>query len=206
MASTLMRVASSTCFPPAGILPGALVSLPVRHRLHQPIRWAMELARTSMRPEAEQRCPPKPGDENVDLDETCALRRHCSQHRRYSVGCDQETENDSPSQRLTRSDVRSAPSPACRPLHSCSHRRWYPWLQSHARALLTKKGGFRARSRQARSRWPGTIRIRQHASVTPAKPAIAVARDQVVDRVADRARDDVEHPRPLPVRKLARNA
>ncbi len=58
MASTLMRVASSTCFPPAGILPGALVSLPVRHRLHQPIRWAMELARTSMRPEAEQRCPP----------------------------------------------------------------------------------------------------------------------------------------------------
>ena len=58
MASTLMRVASSTCFPPTGILPGALVSLPVRHRLHQPIRWAMELARTSMRPEAEQRCPP----------------------------------------------------------------------------------------------------------------------------------------------------
>src|SRR5260221_4016468 len=70
--------------------------------------------------------PPKPGDENVDLDETCALRRHCSQHRRYSVGCDQETENDSPSQRLTRSDVRSAPSPACRPLHSCSHRRVDP--------------------------------------------------------------------------------
>jgi hypothetical protein len=27
MASTLMRVASSTCFPPTGILPGALVSL-----------------------------------------------------------------------------------------------------------------------------------------------------------------------------------
>jgi hypothetical protein len=44
-----------------------------------------------------------------------------------------------PSQRLTRSDVRSAPSPACRPIHSCSHRRWYPWLQSYARALLTKK-------------------------------------------------------------------
>src|SRR5260221_14406063 len=58
MASTLMRVASSTCFPPAGILPDALVALPVRHRLHQPIRWAMELARTSMRPEPEQRCPP----------------------------------------------------------------------------------------------------------------------------------------------------
>jgi hypothetical protein len=32
-ASTLVRVASSTCFPPAGILPGALVSLPVRDRL-----------------------------------------------------------------------------------------------------------------------------------------------------------------------------
>jgi hypothetical protein len=28
-----------TCFPPVGILPGALVSLPVRHRLHRPIRW-----------------------------------------------------------------------------------------------------------------------------------------------------------------------
>src|SRR5258708_38322683 len=72
-------------------------------------------------------------------EETGFWPRHCPQHRRYSVGCDQETENDSPSQRLTRSDVRSAPSPACRPLHSCSHRRWYPWLQSYARALLTKK-------------------------------------------------------------------
>ena len=54
-ASTLVRVASSTCFPPAGILPGALVSLPVRDRLRQPIRWATSLVRTSMRPEAEQR-------------------------------------------------------------------------------------------------------------------------------------------------------
>src|SRR5262249_29242787 len=63
-----------------------------------------------------------------------------------------------------------------------------------------------ARSRQARSRWPRTIRSRQHANITPAKPAIAVARDQVVDRVADLARDEVEHPRPLPVRKLAGNA
>ena len=81
----------------------------------------------------------KPGDENVDRDEICALRRNCSRHRRYSVGCDQETENDSLSQRLTRSDVRSAPSPASQPIQSCSHRRWYPWLQSNARALLTKK-------------------------------------------------------------------
>jgi hypothetical protein len=33
------------------------------------------------------------------------------------------------------------------------------------------------------SRWPRTIRIRQDASVTTAEPAIAVARDQVIDRV-----------------------
>ena len=36
------------------------------------------------------------------------------------------------------------------------------------------------------SRWPRTIRIRQDASVTTAEPAIAVTRDQVIDRVADR--------------------
>src|SRR5262249_41217066 len=58
----------------------------------------------------------------------------------------------------------------------------------------------------SRSRWPRTIRIRQDASVTTAEPAIAVARDQVVDRVADQPRDEVEDPCPLPVRKLARNA
>jgi len=46
----------------------------------------------------------------------------------------------------------------------------------------------------SRSRWPRTIRIRQDASVTTAKPAIAVARDQVVDRVADQPRDRVEDP------------
>src|SRR5262249_41969909 len=37
-------------------------------------------------------------------------------------------------------------------------------------------------------------------------PAIAVARDQVINCVADPPRDEVEHPCPLPVRKLARNA
>src|SRR6266481_1554604 len=62
-----------------------------------------------------------------------------------------------------------------------------------------------SRSR-ARSRWPRTIRIRQDASVTTAKPAIAVARDQIIDRVADQPWDEVEDPCPLPARKLARNA
>src|SRR5467141_2135027 len=57
-----------------------------------------------------------------------------------------------------------------------------------------------------RSRWPRTIRIRQDASVTTAEPAIAVARDQVIDRVADHPWDEVEDPCPLPARKLARNA
>jgi hypothetical protein len=56
------------------------------------------------------------------------------------------------------------------------------------------------------AQWPRTIRIRQDASVTTAKPAIAVARDQVIDRVADQPRDEVEDPCPLPMRKLARNA
>ena len=50
------------------------------------------------------------------------------------------------------------------------------------------------------------IRIRQDASVTAAEPAIAVARDQVIDRVADHPWDELEDPCPLPARKLARNA
>ena len=48
------------------------------------------------------------------------------------------------------------------------------------------------------SRWPRTIRIRQDASVTTAEPAIAVARDQVIDRVADHPWDELEDPCPLP--------
>ena len=56
------------------------------------------------------------------------------------------------------------------------------------------------------SRWPRTIRIRQDASVTTAEPAIAVARDQIIDRVADHPWDELEDPCPLPARKLARNA
>ena len=77
-ASTLMRGASSTCFPPAGILPGALVSLPVRHRLHQAIRWGHVAGTHIDAPGGGATMPPKPGDENVDLDEICTLRRHCS--------------------------------------------------------------------------------------------------------------------------------
>ena len=56
------------------------------------------------------------------------------------------------------------------------------------------------------SRWPGTIRIRQHASVTTAEPAVAVARNHVIDRVAYHSWDEVKDPCPLPTRKLARNA
>ena len=48
------------------------------------------------------------------------------------------------------------------------------------------------------SRWPRTIRIRQHASVTAA--------DHVIDRVAYHSWDEVKEPCPLPARKLARNA
>ena len=53
------------------------------------------------------------------------------------------------------------------------------------------------------SRWPRTIRIRQDAT---AEPAIAVAPDQVLGRVADHPWDELEDPCPLPARKLARNA
>src|SRR5882672_11231408 len=56
------------------------------------------------------------------------------------------------------------------------------------------------------SRWPRTIRIRQDASVTTAEPTIAVARDQVIDRVADHPWDELEDPCPLPARKFAHNA
>src|SRR6202048_2641200 len=55
------------------------------------------------------------------------------------------------------------------------------------------------------SRWPRTIRIRQDASVTTAEPAIAVARDQVIDRVADPVLVEGEDPCPLPERKLSPN-
>src|ERR1700687_1916618 len=48
-----------------------------------------------------------------------------------------------------------------------------------------------------------TIRIRQDAT---AEPAIAVAPDQVLGRVADHPWDELEDPCPLPARKLARNA
>src|ERR1700722_17766004 len=56
------------------------------------------------------------------------------------------------------------------------------------------------------SRWPRKIRIRQDANVTTAEPAIAVARDQIIDRVADHPWDELEDPCPLPARKLARSA
>jgi hypothetical protein len=85
--------------------------------------------------------------ENVDQDDNCAVRCHCSEHRRYSIGCDQETK--SPAQRPTGSRHRPARRPTFRSLQSPqslpsrSHRRWYPWLQSNARALLnyTDHGG-----------------------------------------------------------------
>src|SRR5712692_5827645 len=53
-------------------------------------------------------------------------------------------------------------------------------------------------SERTGSRWPRTIRIRQDASVTTTEPAIAVARDQVIDRVADHPWDELEDPCPLP--------
>jgi hypothetical protein len=100
--------------------------------------------------------------ENVDQDDICAVGRHCSEHRRYSIGCDQETK--SLSQRPTGSGHRSAHRPTFQSLQSRSHRRWYPWLQSNARALLNclsikrrphrPKAAFKCSTRaQARINW-----------------------------------------------------
>src|ERR1700731_587656 len=69
----------------------------------------------------------------------------------------------------------------------------------------SEQGIVRPQSRHG-SPWPRAIRIRQDASVTTAEPAIAVARDQAIDRIADHPWDEVEDPCPLPARKLARNA
>ena len=87
------------------------------------------------------------------------------------------------------------------------------WLQSHQRdcaifrALSLPRGqpapsAILPQSRHG-SPWPRAIRIRQDASVTTAEPAIAVARDQVIDRIADHPWDEVEDPCPLPARKFA---
>src|SRR5262249_62063816 len=85
--------------------------------------------------------------ENVDKNDNCAVRSNFSEHRRYSIGCDQETK--SLSQRPTGSRHRPARRPTFRSLQSHqslpsrSYKRWYPWLQSNARALLnyTDHGG-----------------------------------------------------------------
>src|ERR1700682_1629725 len=50
-----------------------------------------------------------------------------------------------------------------------------------------------------------TIRIRQDASVTTAEPAIAVARDQIIDRVADHPWDELEDPCSLQTSTHARH-
>jgi hypothetical protein len=78
-------------------------------------------------------------------------------------------------------------------------------LLRHAGRSQPAPGAIVPQSRGG-SRWPRTIRIRQDASVTTAEPAIAVARDQVIDRVADHPWDELEDPCPLPARNLARNA
>src|SRR5262249_41054197 len=89
--------------------------------------------------------------ENVDQDDICAVGRHCSEHRRYSIGCDQETK--SPSQRPTGSGHRPTHRPTFQSLQSRGHRRWYPWLQSNARALLN----CLSIKRPSPEIWPETI-------------------------------------------------
>src|SRR5260370_31753410 len=69
----------------------------------------------------------------------------------------------------------------------------------HAARSQPAPGAIVPQSRDG-SRWPRTIRIQQDASVTTAEPAISVARDQVIDPVADHPWDEVEDPRPLPAR------
>src|ERR1700675_1050460 len=90
--------------------------------------------------------------------------------------------------------------------------RWRRRAASEARVILRHAGrsqpapGAIVPPTRGGSRWPRTIRIRQDASVTTAKPAIAVARDQVIDRVADHPWDELEDPCPPPARKLTQCA
>src|SRR6266540_2117300 len=80
---------------------------------------------------------PQPGDKNANLDKICAFRCDCSWHRRYGIGCDQEPENCSASERPIHSGCRSAHRPVFQSVRSGSHRRRYPRLQSK-NPLLTK--------------------------------------------------------------------
>jgi hypothetical protein len=69
------------------------------------------------------------------------------------------------------------------------------------RPAAAATGGTRSSSRR-----PRTILGRQNAIVTTAKPVVTVARNEVVDPIADYPRDKVEEPGPSPTWKLARNA
>jgi hypothetical protein len=76
---------------------------------------------------------------------------------------------------------------------------WTELKSSNAASLVTLPAANQRQAPSPRSlgggsRWPRTIRIRQDASVTTAEPAIAVARYQVLDRVADHPWDEVEDP------------
>src|SRR6266545_2655667 len=66
---------------------------------------------------------PRPGDKNANLDKICAFRCDCSWHRRYGIGCDQEPENCSASERPIHSGCRSAHRPVFQSVRSGSHRR-----------------------------------------------------------------------------------
>jgi hypothetical protein len=70
----------------------------------------------------------EPGRGHVIADNTCACRRHYSEHGRYGIGCGEETE--SPSQRATGSGRRSAQRCALQPIQPCAHGRRELRLQS----------------------------------------------------------------------------
>src|SRR6516164_8317592 len=107
--------------------------------------------------------------------------------------------------RWSRSIIGSPPLRLMR-LASRPHGRRGTDLAPEPVCLNTSAGVPSSPQSRGGSRWPRTIQIRQDASVTTTEPAIAVARDQVIDRVADHPWDQVEDPCPLPARKPARNA
>src|SRR3984893_15035805 len=88
--------------------------------------------------------------------------------------------------------------------------KWTELKSSHAASFVMPAAANPRRAVGAQfrrgSRWPPGQLPAQDASVTTAEPAIAVARDQIIDRVADHPWDELEDPCPLPARKLARNA
>ena len=108
--------------------------------------------------------PSEPGGGHVIQGSICARRRYCSEHRRYRIGCEQETKGPA-RQRPAGSGHRSAQRRALQPIQSLTHRRWQPRLQSKPHDLEVKPA-FQIPERAAR---PRTFHGAKHVAFTRAR-------------------------------------